>query len=299
MSGQMWIAVDWGTSHLRAWVMRDGAAEAALSSSEGMGSLTPDAFEGALLRLVGDHLPADQVTPVICCGMVGAAQGWQDAGYQATPCPPMSAETAITVTTQDPRLAVRILPGVKQMSPGDVMRGEETQVAGFLASNPDFDGVLCLPGTHCKWVEVAGGQITSFTTFMTGEVFALLSGHSVLRHSVGDGWDDAGFEAGVAESLAAPENLLGGLFSIRADMVLQGTEQAILTARLSGRLLGAELAGARSYWQGKPVVLIGADRLSQHYKRALSAQGAQVETSDGSALTLAGLTAAYTIFNEA
>jgi hypothetical protein len=76
------------------------------------------------------------------------------------------------------------------------MRGEETQIAGFLAQNPGFDGVLCLPGTHTKWVHISAGEVVSFRSFMTGELFATVGPHSVLRHSVGEGWDDAAFGRG-------------------------------------------------------------------------------------------------------
>ena len=117
----------------------------------------------------------------------------------------------------DPRLDVRVIPGLKQTSPADVMRGEETQIAGYLAGNPGFDGVLCLPGTHSKWVQVSAGEVVSFRTFMTGEMFALLARTSVLRLTVGEGWHDAAFADAVADSMARPEALSQRLFSIRAE----------------------------------------------------------------------------------
>ena len=202
-----WIAVDWGTSNLRAWAMgADGAPMAEASSGAGMNTLARDGFEPALLDLVGPWLALDGPTTIVACGMVGARQGWIEAPYVATPCAPLHAEAMVRAPAADPRLSVHIIPGVSQASPPDVMRGEETQIAGFIAARPRFDGVLCLPGTHTKWVHVSAGEIVSFATFMTGEVFGLLANSSVLRHSVGsDEWSDADFAEAVEDAMARPE----------------------------------------------------------------------------------------------
>jgi 2-dehydro-3-deoxygalactonokinase len=178
-----WIAVDWGTTHLRAWAMaEDGTVRAEARSDDGMGHLARDAFEPALLSLIEPWLGAGPMD-VLACGMVGSRQGWVEAPYVAVPAKPTNL-TPVPVTTRDPRLRVSILPGLKQDAPPDVMRGEETQIAGFLAAALGFDGVLCLPGTHAKWVQISAGEVVSFRTFMTGELFDLLSAVSVLRHSV-------------------------------------------------------------------------------------------------------------------
>ncbi|MEO8531980.1 MAG: 2-dehydro-3-deoxygalactonokinase, partial [Deltaproteobacteria bacterium] len=150
-----WIAVDWGTSSLRCWAMSaDGQILAEASSDQGMGVLKPDAFEGALLALVGDWL--DRAVPVIACGMVGARQGWVEAAYRTVPATPIGLPMT-RPKVNDLRLSVYIVPGLSQAKPADVMRGEETQIAGFLALNKDFDGVIALPGTHTKWARVIGG----------------------------------------------------------------------------------------------------------------------------------------------
>lgn len=295
MSDAAWIAVDWGTSHVRAWVMRaDGSVLDRRSSAQGMGTLDRAGFEPALRALVGDVMPA----PVLACGMVGSRQGWAEAPYATTPClPPAAAEAARVPGTE---LDVRILPGVKQMKPADVMRGEETQIAGYLATSPGFDGVICLPGTHTKWVHVSAGEIVSFRTAMTGEMFALLSERSVLRHSVGEGWDAEAFASGVDQSLSRPEALAADLFSLRAEGLLVGLDGAAARARLSGLLIGAELAAMRPYWLGQQVALIGAERLSTAYAEALQAQGVPTQMAGAEQMTLAGLTAAYTqIYGEA
>ncbi|MDZ4095977.1 MAG: 2-dehydro-3-deoxygalactonokinase, partial [Paracoccaceae bacterium] len=172
----------------------------------------------------------------------------------------------------------------------DVMRGEETQIAGALALHPGFDGVICLPGTHSKWTHVSAGEVVSFQTCMTGELFALLSTQSVLRHGMaGDGWDDAAFDAALSDALSRPEKLATRLFSLRAEGLLAGLAPAQARARLSGLLIGIELAATRPYWLGQPVTLIGAEKLSGLYARALAAQGVVARQLPGAACTLAGL----------
>ncbi|MGY3437262.1 MULTISPECIES: 2-dehydro-3-deoxygalactonokinase [unclassified Marinovum] len=289
-----WIAVDWGTSNLRAWVMGPDGPLEMVTSDKGMGALERDGFEPELLRLVEAYLPETGRVPVIACGMVGARQGWAEAPYVNVPCTAPGVAEAIHPEVSDPRLAVSILPGVAQASPADVMRGEETQIAGFLADNPEFDGVLCLPGTHTKWVHISAREIVSFRTFMTGEMFALLSGQSVLRHSVtGDGWDQAAFDAAVSDAMSASHKVTAQLFSLRAGSLLDGTEAATSKARLSGLLLGLEIAGAKDYWLGREIVLIGAPKLNALYRAALAPQGASVREMDGADIVLAGLNAAY------
>jgi 2-dehydro-3-deoxygalactonokinase len=259
------------------------------SSADGMGGLSRDQFEPALLRLIGPWLGAGQ-TPVMACGMVGSRQGWFEAPYRSVPCAPVDREALVRVPLQDPRLAVFIAPGLKQTQPADVMRGEETQIAGALALFPGFDGVLCLPGTHSKWVHVSAGEVVSFQTFMTGEMFALLSGQSVLRHGMaGTGWDDAAFDAALSDALSRPERIGAKLFALRAEGLIAALSADAARARLSGLLIGIELAAAKPYWLGQPVALIGAKSLSQHYARALKSQGVDARVLPGPECTLAGL----------
>ena len=285
-----WIAVDWGTSNLRAWVMEGRQAGEERVSDDGMGKLAPAEFEAALLRLIGPWLTAG-VTPVMACGMVGAKQGWQEAPYRTLPCVPGDGAATMAVATHDPRIAVRIAPGLRQDRPADVMRGEETQIAGALALLPGFDGVICLPGTHAKWVQVSAGEVISFQTFMTGEIFALLSQSSVLRHGMaGVDWDEQAFEEGVSITLGQPALLSAKLFTLRAEGLLHGMTPAQARSRLSGLLIGAELAAAKPYWLGQRLVLVGAKTLQLSYARALAAQGLQAEALDAAACTLAGLT---------
>jgi 2-dehydro-3-deoxygalactonokinase len=288
-----WIAVDWGTSNLRAWAMGAAGVIAAAHSDEGMGKLARDGFEPALLQLIGPWLGA-AVTPVVACGMVGSRQGWHEAPYRAVPCTPLDRGALVVVPTTDARIRMMIAPGLKQASPADVMRGEETQIAGALALHPAYDGVLCLPGTHAKWAQISAGEVVSFQTFMTGEMFALLSTASVLRHGIGgEGWDDAAFDAGLSDALSRPEKIAARLFGLRAEGLIGGLSPVAAKSRLSGLLIGIELAAARPYWLGQQVSIIGAEGLSASYARALQIQGVTARLLPATACTLAGLASLY------
>lgn len=295
-----WIAVDWGTSNLRLWAIdAQGQVKIERSSDQGMGRLTPDQFEPVLLGLCDGLLDPARVTPVLICGMAGARQGWAEAPYVSVPVT-LSALGAggVTPLVTSPLITVRILPGLSQATPADVMRGEETQIAGFAALHPEFDGTLCLPGTHSKWVSLAQGAVNRFRTVMTGEMFALLSEHSVLRHSVGrdiagDTLDEAGFNHGVRHALDAGGTAFATLFALRAESLVNATPPTALRARLSGLLIGIELAATRDFWSGQKVALIGAGALTTLYARALSELGPTPHIEDGRDLALRGLRAAY------
>jgi 2-dehydro-3-deoxygalactonokinase len=293
-----WIAVDWGTTHLRAWAMaEDGTVRAEAQSNDGMGHLARDAFEPALLSLVEPWLGGGPMD-VLACGMVGSRQGWAEAPYVAVPARPATL-SPVPVATKDSRLRVSILPGLKQAVPPDVMRGEETQIAGFLAAAPGFDGVLCLPGTHAKWVQISAEEVVSFRTFMTGELFELLSTQSVLRHSIaGAGADPDAFREAVSDTLSRPETLAQRLFSIRAGQLLDGTSGEVGRARLSGALIGAELAAAKPYWLGQEVVVAGAPALAEVYAKALATQGVTARVTDADPLTQLGLMRARVAMRE-
>ncbi|MGB0505491.1 MAG: 2-dehydro-3-deoxygalactonokinase [Pikeienuella sp.] len=290
-----WIAVDWGTTRLRAWAMTDaGDVLRKAESDQGMGGLTQQEFEPALMALIGGWLSPDTVTKVVACGMVGARQGWVEAAYSATPCPPMDAAACVSPSTTDPRIQVSIIPGLCQYEPADVMRGEETQIAGLLADQPDYDGLICLPGTHSKWARVTAGQVTTFSTFMTGELFALLSERSVLRHSVGStgkaGWEDGAFCDSVISAFRNPIEVTSQLFGVRARSLLVNEKSSVSRAALSGALIGSELAAAEI--DQANITLVGDSQLGHLYQKAIFAIGVTATVAAPEAMTLNGLTAA-------
>jgi 2-dehydro-3-deoxygalactonokinase len=198
------------------------------------------------------------------------------------------------VATSDPRLAVSIVHGLSQTAPADVMRGEETQIAGLLGLEPGFTGVACLPGTHSKWAQIEAGRVVSFRTFMTGELFALLAKQSVLRHSMAESEDLQGsaFDDAVRDIAEHPVDLSSLLFGIRAAGLVGNAGEIDARSRLSGLLIGSELAAMRQGWLTSDVVLIGADQLADRYARALQALGGRARSVDAQSCTLAGLVAA-------
>lgn len=291
-----WIAVDWGTSHVRAWAMTNaGEAMDHATSTDGMAHLAPQEFEPALLRLIAQWLSTDRTLTVVACGMVGARQGWIEAPYRATPCSALARDGIVRAVTADRRISVHIVPGICQMSPPDVMRGEETQLAGFLGETT-FEGTICLPGTHTKWVDIDQGVITGFRTMMTGEIFALLSDHSVLRHSIGTGWDTEAFLSAVKSARAEPEKLAGSLFALRASALLKEPEPDRARSILSGSLIGVELAAVAPL-AGR-IAILGADGIATAYRSALEASGHDVSMIDTEQATLRGLTLAYAEISE-
>lgn len=291
-----WIALDWGTSNLRAYAMQGATVLARIQSDDGMGKLSPDGFEPALEHLIAPWSVAMDV-PVLACGMVGSRQGWAEAPYRSVPCTPLSPDMARAPT--DSGRKVYIISGLSQQAPPDVMRGEETQIAGFLNLNKGWDGVLCLPGTHTKWVQLSAGEVISFQTFMTGELFALLSTASVLRHSVQSGdWDSGAFDAAVSDAISKPERLANRLFSLRAADLLEARPAAQTRAALSGYLIGAEMAASRPYWLGQQLAILGTGAQALAYRSALAPQGVSALLVDTEKATLAGLTAAHRSLKE-
>ncbi|TRW99714.1 2-dehydro-3-deoxygalactonokinase [Paracoccus sp. M683] len=290
-----WIALDWGSTNLRAYAMRGTTAVLAKAEGPGAAGLSGAlAFEAALMSVIGGWLGQGRdPMPVLACGMVGGRQGWIEAPYLDVPAAPLAPTAMVTAPVQDRRITLRIMPGMRQDNPADVMRGEETQIAGLLAAQPDFDGVIALPGTHSKWARISAGEVVGFQTALTGEMFQLLSQSSVLRHGIGEGWDEAAFQDGVAEGRRDADRLLARLFQLRAEGLAGRLAPDAARARLSGLLIGAELAAMRGWWLGQQVALIGAPTLTERYATALAAQGVQASRHDGGGMALAGLAQAY------
>ena len=287
------IAADWGTSNLRIWgIDHRGQVIDTINNGKGMSSLIPSEFEPHLISLIESWLPKEgnAKCPIIICGMAGAKNGWKEAAYLKAPCPPINKKKIIQVETDDQRISVSIVPGIMQTSPPDVMRGEETQIAGYLSKNPDFDGIICLPGTHTKWVHISANEIVSFKTFMTGEIFLSLSERSILKNSVqSNEFDPTSFLHAFEDTYSNPALLSSKLFGLRAADLLENTSTKFLKSKLSGYLIGSELAGAKSYWLGQNIVMIGNDDLCVLYEKALKKLGLDATIENTQNVTLNGL----------
>tara|TARA_R110002020_G_scaffold416651_5_gene625917 strand:+ start:1651 stop:2571 length:921 start_codon:yes stop_codon:yes gene_type:complete len=295
-----WVAVDWGTSNLRAWgIAPDGSVTLERHSAKGMGKLARDEFPAALGELL-DGVTGMHGGPldVLICGMAGARQGWLEAPYLVAPADLRGLlASAVRPDMPDGRLAPAILPGICQKAGGDnVMRGEETQLLGLAASQPGFSGMVCMPGTHSKWAQLSGWHIDHFSTAMTGELYEVLRTHSVLRHSLTGDLDGpgraAGFAAGATAGLDHPEHLLGTLFQVRAGALLSDRQPDWCAGYLSGLLIGTEIGGYRHLIGQQAVPLIGAEALCGLYAQVLDMIGATGVLHDSTTIVLAGLKAA-------
>ncbi|WP_447528416.1 2-dehydro-3-deoxygalactonokinase [Vreelandella sp. TE19] len=302
-----WIAADWGSSNLRVWAMdQNDQVIAQEKSDKGMLALSSNEYEGELYRLVTPWL-AEKKVDVLVCGMAGARQGWREAAYLALPAAlDRLSQGAVHPPLDNQALKVHLLPGVsqRQTSEGfDVMRGEETQLAGLVADTPEFNGLACLPGTHAKWARLENGALTRFATFLTGELYELLARQSVLRHSIGDDENDktsnAAFQNAVRESFQTPARFSSQLFRLRAQDLLDSSlpqgvrRKSVLAARLSGLVIGLELAGAAALTrEGESVTLIGGQALTRRYGLALDAIERPYQIFDGDTAVIKGLSLA-------
>ena len=267
------IGVDWGTSSFRAYLAdREGGALDAVDRPQGALSLAKGAHEAFLADCVAPWRERHGALPVVMSGMVGARSGWREAPYATTPCTLMDLAAA-SVTLSSPRVGpIRLIPGLSTFDASgapDVMRGEETQVFGAMAALGISDGRFILPGTHSKWVHVAGGSILSFASFMTGEVFAALKGHSILGALMsGAGAQGEGFAQGLraASRLRAPGDLLNAIFKTRTLGLFEKLPPDQLADYLSGLLIGAELLSGLG--EAKGAIVVGAADLTRRYCEA-------------------------------
>jgi 2-dehydro-3-deoxygalactonokinase len=273
------IAIDWGTSSLRAWRLDEGG-EILERRRDRLGILKVEGgnFPAAFDKVVGDWVKVSPGAPVLMAGMIGSRQGWVEAPYAT--CPANAGALAEKLAAVPGNDRVRIVPGLSlreaEAAP-DVMRGEETQIFGLDLE----DALVILPGTHSKWTSVRGGGIDWFASFMTGEVYDVLRRHSILGRMMQDAPQDgvpAGFAAGLRYALSGRAGTLQSLFSTRTRGLFGELSEQESAGYLSGLLIGAEiregLAALRARKvEPKDAVLVGADALVNLYASALVQAG--------------------------
>ena len=281
------IGLDWGTTSLRAYRLEGAQVVDRRDSARGIVSVEPSGFAGVLQEIVGDWLRAGE-RDILMAGMIGSRQGWVEAPYLRCPAGLDGLAMALTAVPFGPA-RVAIVPGLRGEDAAgvpEVMRGEETQLAGLVGSGQSFF-TACLPGTHSKWAAVADGQVTAFTTHMTGETFAALRSGTILGRMMQDGPTDApAFLRGVARA-AEPGGLLHHLFGVRTQGLFEQLGEADAASYLSGLLIGHEIAAARP--QG-PVQLVGTPTLCGLYGLALQRFGVDAVAAPAD-LAAAGLAA--------
>ena len=288
------IAVDWGTTRLRVHLMAaNGNVLASAGADSGVQNVSPGGFPAALEACCGSWLAQNPGIPVLMAGMVGSRNGWVEAPYAATPCG-IADLAAACVKLQLDGHGVRLVPGVDTRWPAgstggigayDVMRGEETQALGLGLDH----GLLCLPGTHSKWIELADGKIQRFATFITGELYAAMSASFIAR--LAEAPELAQPAGAMGAAMAHLDGGLGrGLFQARS-LVLGGDLPADgVKPFLSALLIADEIEGARKLFPGHSHVhLVAAEPQASIYAGLLAARRVKVSQTDPQAAFLAGL----------
>jgi len=274
------IAIDWGSSSFRAYLLSPGGEVIdEVASGDGIASVAAGAYPATLRRLVGPWLDANPSLPVIASGMVGSRHGWREAPY--VPCPAGAREVAerLTAVEAEGRRVV-LTPGLSftDETGADVMRGEETEIFGVA----DAGGrIIVLPGSHSKWAKIEGERVVAFKTFITGELFAALRDHTVagaFARAAPAKEPGPAFALGVERGAAAAggktkSGLLGLLFGARALPLMGKLDPDDSGEYLSGLLIGAEIGEARRLYPGEEPHVAGAEPLVKRYLAAFEALG--------------------------
>ena len=279
------LAVDWGTSSLRgALLTQDGAVLDERFFDRGILTVAKGDFPAVFKSSFGDWMTSG--TLCLISGMAGSQQGWLEAPYCACPAGFDDLASSLSWIAHDGPGRIAIVPGLRIEKDGvlDVMRGEETQVFGALQSLGLDNARLVLPGTHSKWVTVKNRRVTDFSTWMTGEFYALLRQHSILSRTLPKcepAPDGAAFEQGVAHALRG-EGLLHTAFSVRTMGLFTRLPDHALPSYLSGLVIGEELKH-QHFPAGQTVIVMGVKVLAARYGQALAHMGVPVELVSSSA----------------
>lgn len=278
------LAIDWGTTNRRVYRIAAGQVVATDRDDRGVTAIAPDGFAAE----VADIRARFGDLPMLLAGMVGSTVGWRDVPYVAVPAG--FDALARGLCWIDARTA--IVPGLSMLEEGraDVMRGEEVQLLGAVeAGLVPRDGLLCQPGTHCKWARMEAGVVVDFTTAMTGELFALVRGHGLLSTQLGGTvTPNAAFREGV--EAGKRRDLSAALFGIRASKLLGQRNDADAASYASGLLIGSDVA-VRLENGGGDVHILSDPGLGGLYAIAVAANGGTPHVVDSHAAFAAGIIA--------
>jgi len=280
------IVIDWGTSRLRAYLCRLTSANHLhlIDTKFGLGvTKCQRNFESELFDCIAPWLNKFGQLPIQMTGQIGSSIGWKETAYLSCPVTTDTiSNSCLTFTCRNSDIS--IVPGVSckiDDEHHDVMRGEELQVLGWLNLQPNnLKGkhLICLPGTHTKWVLVENGKIILFKTAMTGELFDLLNNQSVLIQTPSNEYNEAAFKKGAKYTLDSKlGNFSHGVFSVRSNQLFGKLSQQEASSYLSGLLIGSDVRAAinASEWDIfslNNVIIIGAEQLSHIFQTALSMQ---------------------------
>jgi 2-dehydro-3-deoxygalactonokinase len=297
------VAGDWGTSHLRLSLCDDQGR--VIDAKTGPGASAGDAADN-FFALVRDWDALHGLLPVVLCGMAGSTIGWRNVPYLACPVRP-DAIAASAFRFEAGGRKIAIAPGLScrnRLIAPDVMRGEETQILGALRCEPKLakgSHLLCMPGTHTKWVVLNEGIIEHFLTGVTGELYDVLHRHSVLVRApdMGEAIGGPAFVDALEQTKLHPDaELIHLLFGTRSRQLMGELKNRDAGAYLSGLVIGQDVAGAVRLFRpelaaSRHVVVVGTPRLSDLYGSALKMRDIGVTKVDGAEASLAGLTSLH------
>ncbi len=277
------IAIDWGSSSFRAYLMaRDGAVLDERASADGVSNVPPNGFPATLARLIGDWMGAHPDLPVLASGMVGSRHGWREAPYVRCPADPKDIAANLIEVEADGR-RIHLAPGLAyedESGQPDVIRGEEVEILGVA----DAGGrLIVLPGSHSKWAVVDRGRVLAFKTFVTGELFSAIRDHTIagaFARAAPLKRPGSAFGLGVGRGAASARGegkagLLGALFGARSLPLTGKIAEDDAGDYLSGLLIGAEIAEAERRFAGEAPHVAGAAALVQRYLAAFETLGIQ------------------------
>lgn len=279
------IAIDWGTTNRRGHLIgEDGTIISSKSDGLGLMNVEDRRFEAAFDSLTSQWIATHGPLPALLSGMVGAKTGWREAPY--CPLPAGYDDLARRLVRVSSDRPVWIIPGVETRDAAgmpDVMRGEEVQALSATGSTGAH--LVVLPGTHSKWVRVVDGRITGFTTYMTGDLYAAILDHTVLRkeNRGPKGNPDAfcdGLDAGHDRHDALPHLIFGA----RSRDLFGEITDGDVPDHLMGLLIGAELASATAIYEDRNVTLVSGDFYRDPYRTALERCGVSVTTAEPDAI---------------
>lgn len=279
-----YIAIDWGSTNLRAWLYQGEQCLESRQSEAGVTRLNGKSPEAVLAEITQNW--RDSATPVVMAGMVGSNVGWKIAPYLPVPAPFSAIGEQLTSVGDN----IWIVPGlcVSRDDNQNVMRGEETQLLGARTLSPS--SVYVMPGTHCKWVHADAQHIHDFRTVMTGELHHLLLNHSLLGAGLPEQVPSPeAFAAGLDRGIASPD-VLPQLFEVRASHVLGNLPREQVSEFLSGLLIGAEVASMREFvGREQAVTIVAGAALTSRYEQAFRVIGREVSTVSGDTAFQAGI----------
>lgn len=238
-----------------------------------------------VLDSVLDSFQCEHDIPIYFSGMIGSKQGWAEAPYVPTPV----GIEQMKGKTIKPAKNIHIIGGVSHLDGSgnyDVMRGEEVQVFGVLEQEP-ATSLICLPGSHSKWVKIEAGQIKIFATWMTGELFKALSENTIFSTQLeSKEFNHEAFIQGVG--FAREHHDLGSsLFKLRIEYLFERSDKHHFYSYLSGFLIASEIREAIGV--AKKVSLCGSDSLMNSYALALEVFGVESKQFPSETATIRGI----------